>query len=105
MRCILILTTVPSKKDGQKIAGRLLRGKAAACVTISSPVESHYWWRKKIEKSKEWMLFIKTQKRLYGKAEKIILKAHPYDVPEIISLPVGKVSSKYLSWIKNSTGL
>lgn len=100
---IQIITTVEKKKDAEKISEILLRKKVAACVQIIENVGSHYWWEGKIEKSKEILLFIKTRAILFEKAEKIIKENHPYQVPEIISLPILKGNKDYLKWIKDET--
>lgn len=100
---ILILTTVPEEKTGQTIATRLLEEKLAACVTISAASQSFYWWKGQISKEPEHILLIKTRANLYEELEKKIQEIHPYDVPEIIALPVQKGSADYLNWIEKET--
>ncbi|MBC8358960.1 MAG: divalent-cation tolerance protein CutA [Candidatus Aminicenantes bacterium] len=100
---ILILTTVPDEKTGQEIAAQLVRDRLAACVTISASSLSFYWWKGKISKDKEHILFIKTKASLFPELEKKIQEIHPYDVPEIIALPLLKGSSEYLNWIDKET--
>ena len=79
------MSTVPNRKIAQNLVQLILQKRLAACVNISSPVESIYWWQKKIEKAKEYVLFIKTTARSYKKLERLILAHHPYSVPEILS--------------------
>lgn len=100
---ILILTTVPDEKTGQEIAAQLVRDRLAVCVTISASSLSFYWWQGKISKDKEHILFIKTKASLFPELEKKIKEIHPYDVPEIIALPLLKGSSEYLNWIDKET--
>lgn len=103
MSSILILTTASSYQEANVIARQLLKARLAACVTISAPAESYFWWDKKIERAKERVLLIKTKKKLYKKIEKAILMCHSYEVPEIISLPIQKGSTKYLNWLCSVT--
>ena len=100
---ILVLTTVPEEKSGQKIASHLLEERLAACVTISAASRSFYWWKEQIAKELEHILFIKTKAALYPELEKKIREIHPYEVPEIIVLPIQKGSSDYLNWIEKET--
>lgn len=102
MPAVLIITAFPDKKKALSLAARLVRQGLAACVSLQDGVTSHYRWKGKLERSREVLLTIKTERRLYGKVEKAIIKHHPYELPEIISLPVSRGSKKYLSWIKNS---
>ena len=96
----LVLTTVASRKEGKRIAQSLLKSRLAACVNISSRLESHYRWKGKIAKDSEYLLFIKTKSRNFSKLEKAIRKIHAYSVPEIIAIPIQKGSRSYLSWLK-----
>ncbi|UCE21932.1 MAG: divalent-cation tolerance protein CutA [Candidatus Aminicenantes bacterium] len=100
---ILVLTTVTEEKSGQKIATLLLEERLAACVTISVASQSFYWWKEKIAKEQEHILFIKTKAALYPELEKKIREIHPYEVPEIIALPIQKGSEDYLNWIEKET--
>lgn len=100
---IQIITTVENKKEAEKIAKILLEKKLAACIQIIEGIESHYWWKGKIEKAKEILIFIKTKESLFRKVEKIIKEKHPYQLPEIIGIPVLKGSKEYLKWIEEET--
>lgn len=100
---ILVLTTVPEEKKGQVLAEILVRERLAACVTLSAPSRSLYWWKDKICEDREFVLFIKTRASLYPALEKKIKEEHPYEVPEIIALPVVKGSAAYLAWIDEET--
>ncbi len=100
---ILVLTTVPSMEKGEEIARKLVEERVSACVTVVSSEASFYWWEGKIEKEKEFFLFIKTKRSLYKKLEELILSLHPYTVPEIIALPIFEGFEKYLNWLKKET--
>jgi len=81
------------------MAGLLVSKRLAACVQILPGLESHYRWRGKKETSREVLLLIKTNAAVYKKLEKILLQNHPYEVPEIICLPITRGSKTYLDWI------
>jgi periplasmic divalent cation tolerance protein len=96
---LLILTTVPDADVGQAISETIIEERLAACVTIQATCQSLYWWKGKISKEKENTLFIKTKTDLFPPLEKRLKEIHPYDVPEIIALPVLMGSADYLGWI------
>lgn len=100
---ILVITTVPDEETADKIAKQLVESRLAACASISSPVSSLYWWDKKITQDKEFMLFIKTRTALYSALENKIRQIHPYQVPEIIALPIIQGFLPYLHWIDSET--
>lgn len=99
MKYCCVFSTVPSLNKAREIAGLLVFRKLAACVSILPGLESHYRWQGKQETSKEFLLLIKTKAALYKKLEKVLLQHHPYEVPEIICLPVTLGSKAYLDWI------
>ena len=99
MKSCCVLTTVPTVSKARQVAGLLVSRRLAACVQILPGIESHYRWRGKKEISKEILLLIKTKISAYKELEKILLKNHPYEVPEIICLPITKGSKTYLDWI------
>lgn len=100
---LLVLTTVPDLEVGNIIAENIIQERLAACVTMSAPGQSIYWWKGKITQDQEPTLFIKTKKEAYSKLEEKIRQLHPYDVPEIIALPVFAGSKDYLDWIDAET--
>lgn len=100
---LLVTTTVPDAEVGQIIAEKIIEDRLAACVTLSAPGQSLYWWQGKISQDQEHTLFIKTKKDAYPRLEEKIHQLHPYDVPEIIALPVFTGSGDYLDWIDNET--
>ncbi|MHA1753985.1 MAG: divalent-cation tolerance protein CutA [Candidatus Odinarchaeia archaeon] len=100
--CILVLITVGSQSEAEKISMKLIEEKAAACVNIVQKVDSIYYWKGKIEKSEEALLIIKTVKSMYKKLEEIVLSLHSYDNPEIIWFEIKGGSANYLKWIKEA---
>ncbi len=101
---VVVLITTPSKDVGKKIAGVLLEQKLAACVNIISPVNSLYFWEGQTHDDEEALLIVKTQASLF--ADRLIpaVKAiHPYELPEIIALPIVMGLDGYLDWIGEVT--
>ena len=101
MSAIVVLTTVPDSRTGQKIAQALVRKKLAACVSMSGGLRSVYHWKGKVQSARETLLIIKTSRSLFSKLEKALKAVHPYESPEIIALPVVLGSAKYLKWVEN----
>jgi periplasmic divalent cation tolerance protein len=100
---LLVLSTVPNEETAAKIAQNLLADRLAACVTRTASCQSMYWWKGQIEKDEEYILFIKTQADRYSELEKRLIAIHPYDVPEVIAIPLVKGHGKYLEWLKGET--
>ncbi len=99
----LVLTTVPNENIATQIARQLVEERLAACVTLSSPAQSFYWWEGTLTQDQEWMLLIKTKESLYPELEKRLKELHPYTVPEILALPVAQGASSYLEWLEKET--
>lgn len=95
---IVVLTTCPDEASAARIAGELLESRLAACVS-RQPVRSTYRWQGRIEDEPEVLLVIKTLGSRFADLEMRLKSLHPYDVPEIIALPVAAGSAAYLSWL------
>jgi len=89
-------------EEGAKLAEALVEEKLAACVQVSSPVTSVYRWEGKIEHSQEVLLFVKTETGRIRSIKEFLLKEHPYEVPEFITLPITDGLPRYLKWIDTS---
>ncbi|MGD2295123.1 MAG: divalent-cation tolerance protein CutA [Candidatus Aminicenantes bacterium] len=100
---ILVLTTVPDEDVAERITQNLVAERLAACVTRTMACQSAYWWQGKISRDEEHILFIKTQAERYSELEKKLLALHPYDVPEVIAIPLAGGYAKYLEWLKEET--
>jgi periplasmic divalent cation tolerance protein len=96
---IQVMTTVENKSDAEKIAKHLVEEKIAACVQILGPLQSFFQWQGKLDRADEYLCLIKSRDDLFDEIEAAIKSLHPYEVPEIIALPISKGSSEYLSWM------
>ncbi len=97
---IVVLITVPSKEIGTVIAKALLEQKLAACVNVVSPINSLYTWKGETCSDEEVLLVVKTKAAIFeDKFVPAVQAVHPYDVPEIIALPIIMGSKSYLDWI------
>ena len=95
----IVLCTCPDKETAKKLAHLLVSKKLAACVNILPGVTSVYTWEDKIESTQEHLLLIKTRQTQYQALEALLFKHHPYEVPEIIAVPIGRGLPEYLEWV------
>ncbi|WP_068549792.1 divalent-cation tolerance protein CutA [Thermosulfidibacter takaii] len=102
MDYLMVLTTTDDYEVAKNIAKTLIEEKFAACVQIIPNIESVYWWEGKVEESKEFLIFIKTTKKLYPGLERRIRALHNYSVPEIIAFRIKEGFKKYLQWLEES---
>lgn len=102
MKISLLLTTTSKKSDALRLTHAALTARAAACVQILPPMESHYLWKGKREKSKEFLLLAKTSPRQTLALEKLWSRLHPYDCPELVTLS-GRAAASYARWVQSST--
>jgi periplasmic divalent cation tolerance protein len=100
---IVVLTTCPDDAAGARIARELVESGLAACVTRVGPVHSTYRWQGAVQDEPEVLLVIKTLSNRYSELEMRLKSLHPYEVPEIIALPVAAGSVDYLSWLRGAT--
>ena len=101
---LVVLVTVPSRADGERIAEALVGETLAACVNILGPIRSIYRWQGEIARDDEHLLLIKTTRPRYAALEARVLALHTYDTPEVIALPVVEGAAAYLGWITSVTG-
>ena len=97
---IQVTTTTESKDDANRIATTLVDRRLAACAHVSGPIESVYWWKDNVERAEEWVCSVKTRHELYALVEDSIQQLHPYEVPQIVAVPVVAGSAAYLQWLE-----
>lgn len=98
----IVLTTVSSKEEGERIASKLVEKKLAACVNILPKMISIYRWENKINRDDEFLLIIKTAEHLEQEVYDFIRDNHSYKVPEIITLDIKNIDKKYSAWLNSS---
>jgi periplasmic divalent cation tolerance protein len=99
---IVVLITAGSKEEAHKIAKLLLKEKRAACVNIVPGVDSLFRWKGKIDSARESILVVKTRASLFPEIIDLVKKAHSYEVPEIIAVPIIGGSEEYLQWLDSA---
>jgi periplasmic divalent cation tolerance protein len=97
---LLVITNLPDRASAEKLAAALLGGSLAACVNILAPCRSIYRWKGELQNDEEHPVLIKTTRARYAALEAAIRTAHPYELPEIIALPVTAGLPGYLAWVE-----
>ena len=100
---LLILTNLPDEASAQALATTLVAARLAACVNMLAPCRSVYRWQGAIESAQEVPLLIKTTAARYADLEAAIRAAHPYELPEIIAVPIAHGLPGYLDWVAAET--
>lgn len=98
--CIIVLVTVPDHNVARKISETILAARLAACVNILPGVQSMYWWEGKIADEQEVLLMMKTTEARYDSLSQTIKSVHPYEVPEILAVPILNGLPQYIEWVK-----
>ena len=99
---LIVLCTCPDRAAADAIATALLEAELAACVNRIQGVESLYRWESRIQEDQEILLLIKTTAAAFSEVESTVLGLHPYELPEIIGVPVNQGSAPYLDWLTKS---
>ena len=100
---LLIITNCPNEEIANNVALAVIEAKLAVCVNILPRVQSVYCWQGSVESATEIPLFIKSIAANYAALENLIRQHHPYDVPEIVALPVTHGLPAYLNWVAAET--
>jgi periplasmic divalent cation tolerance protein len=100
---LVVLTNCPDVEVADRIARTIVEQRLAACVNRLAPVESVYRWQGAVERATEVPLLIKTTRERYAEIEQAIRALHPYEVPEIIAMPVSAGLASYLRWVADET--
>ena len=103
MKPLLVMTNLPDQTSAEALAAALVDGRLAACVNILPRVQSIYRWQGVVESATEIPLFIKSTVTNYPALEAAIRERHPYDLPEIIALPIQAGLPAYLNWVAAET--
>jgi periplasmic divalent cation tolerance protein len=100
---LLVLTNLPDRAAAEALATQLVERRVAACVNIMSPCRSVYRWRGEVQHDEEHPLLIKTTLERYAALEQAIRAGHPYELPEIVAVPIERGLPEYLRWLAEET--
>jgi len=100
---LLVLTTLPTADAAAEVAKVLVGEKLAACANILPALRSIYRWQGKVQDENEVLVLLKTQSAHFARLKARILELHPYEVPEVLAIPVERGHEAYLDWIARET--
>ena len=103
MSAFLVITNLPDRAAAEKLADALIEKRVAACVNILAPCRSVYRWKGAVQHGEEHPLLIKTSAERYAALEAAIRAGHPYELPEIIAVPIERGLAAYLDWVAAET--
>ena len=99
---VIVQTTVASRREALRLAGRMVEARLAACVQVT-PIHSTYRWHNKVEQSAEWLLAAKTRNARTKALMAFIRRHHPYELPEIIAMNIPRALPAYRQWVFRET--
>ena len=99
---LVVLVTCPTPSSARRIAKVLLSARLVACVNVLSGVDSWFWWKGKIDHSKEVLLMLKTTAAKFEAVRRSVLTHHPYQVPEVLAVASSHGHRPYLAWVRSS---
>jgi len=102
---IVVITNLPDRAAALKLAQALVSNRVAACVNVLAECTSIYRWKGELENAAEIPVMIKTRLGRYAEVEAIIRRLHPYELPEIVAVPVVRGFDEYLNWVAGETTL
>ena len=103
MGTLLVLTNLPDRAAAERLADTLIEKRVAACVNILAPCRSVYRWKGAVQHDEEHPMLIKTAAERYPDLEAAIRAAHPYELPEVIAVPISHGLPDYICWIAAET--
>ena len=103
MSTLLVLTNLPDLAAAERLADALIEGRLAACINILAPCRSVYRWKNAVQHDDEYPMLIKSTAEEYPALEAAIRAGHPYELPEIIAVPIERGLPAYLDWITTQT--
>ena len=103
MSALMVLTNLPDRAAAEALAARLIERRVAACVNVLSPCRSVFRWEGRVQHDEEHPLLIKTTSERYPELEQTIRAGHPYELPEIVAVPIERGLPEYLRWLAEET--
>src|SRR5690349_18567808 len=98
---IVVFSTCSTLEEAEQIARKLIEERLAACVNVTTGMRSFYRWKGAVEDAAEFLLIIKSSRPLFERLRLELEKAHTYEVPEVLAVPVVEGSRNYLNWMEN----
>jgi len=102
---VIVLTNLPDKEAAMRLARELVERRLAACVNVLAECTSVYRWKGAVENATEVPVLIKTRAGRYPEVEAVIRELHPYELPEIVAVPVRHGLDEYLEWVAGETAI
>jgi periplasmic divalent cation tolerance protein len=99
--CCQVTTTLPDQAAAEHLAAALVAERLAACAQVLGPVSSTYRWKGKVDQAQEWYCYLKTTLLRLPELQRRIRELYPYEVPEVIALPISQGDEQYLEWIRH----
>lgn len=103
MSALLVFTNLPERAAAERLADALLAKRLAACINILAPCRSVYRWQGAVQHEEEHPVLIKTTRAAYAELEAQIRAHHPYELPEIVAVPIERGLPAYLDWVAAET--
>jgi len=100
---LLVITNLPDRAVAERLADMLIEKQLAACVNILAPCRSVYRWKDAVQHDEEHPMLIKTTAERYAALEQALRSGHPYELPEIIAVPIERGLPAYLDWVAAET--
>ena len=98
----VVYISIP-RKDAKEFARQIVEARLAACVNIVPHIDSIYWWDEVVNHDTEALLILKTVQERFADLEEFVEENHPYDLPELIALPIEAALPEYAAWIQKET--
>ena len=103
MPALLVVTNLPDRAAAERLGAMVIEKRLAACVNILAPCRSVYRWKGAVQHDEEHPMLIKTTAERYGALEQALREGHPYELPEIIAVPIERGLPAYLDWVAAET--
>ena len=103
MAALLVITNLPDRAAAERLADLVIARNLAACVNLLAPCRSVYRWKGAVQHDEEHPMLIKTTRERYGALEQALREGHPYELPEIIAVPIERGLPAYLDWVAAET--
>lgn len=100
---VLVMTTVPDRDTGERLVRQVVEDRFAACGNLVGGVTSVYRWKGELETADEVLVLLKTRKALVSEVFERVAELHPYEVPELVALPIDAISNTYSRWVREET--